>query len=174
VEAEWISTLCSAVVPRLSGDLLAPAAREVVRKITREPAGLEDSLNALAEVAAAVAAGRCAAEYWWVGNDLVLWLPLTPNHAVARVELPALTAEYNRGRHRWVLVPAAAAHRYYIYLRTVRTDRPKVELLPVDVNTASIALDVFPATPPPADLLEEMRARVIAAAVEAALEEAGA
>jgi len=172
-EAEWISALCSMIVPGLGGDLLVPAARAVIWETTREPARLEARLNALAEVAAAVAAGRCAAEYWWVGHDLVLWRP-SVNRAVARVELPAVTTKYDRKRRRWIMVPATAAHRYNIYLRAVRTDRPSIKLLPVDVNTATIALDVFPATPPPADLLEEVRARVVAAALEAALEEVGA
>ena len=172
-EVEWISTLCRAVVPRLGGDLLVPAVRAVVWETAREPARFEHRLNALTEVAAAAAVGQCTAEYWWVGHDLVLWRP-SVNRAVAQVELPAVNTRYDRKRRRWVLVPAAAAHRYNIYLRAVRTDRPSIKLLPVDVNTATIALDVFPATPPPADLLEEVRARVVAAALEGALEVAGA
>jgi hypothetical protein len=173
-EAEWISSLCRAVVPRLGGDLLVPAVRAVVWEAAREPDRFEARLNALAEVAAAAAAGRCAAEYWWVGRDIMLWRPLVPNRVVARVELPAVTTRYDRRRRRWVLLPAVAAHRYDVYLRAVHTDRPKVKLLPVDVNSATIALNVFPAAPPPGELLEDVRARVIAAAMEAVLEEAGA
>ena len=172
-EAGWISALCRRVVPGLGGDLLVPAARAVVRETACGPAGPEARLDALAEVAAAVAAGRCAAGYWWVGHDLVLWRP-SANPAVARVELPAVTTEYDRKRRRWVMVPAAAAHGYNVYLRAARTNRPSVKLLPVDGNTATVALDVSPAAPPPADLLEEVRARVTAAALEAALEEGGA
>ena len=173
-EAEWISSLCSAVVPRLGGDLLVPAVRAVVwETVAREPARLEARLNALTEVAAAAAAGRYAAK--WVGYDLLRWYSSFPRRvSIARVELPAVTTRYDRRRRRWVLLPAVAAHRYDIYLRVVHTDRPKVKLLPVDVNSATIALNVFPAAQPPADLLEEVRARVIAAAMEAALEEAGA
>jgi hypothetical protein len=164
------------IVPKLGGDLLVPAARAVIwEDVARElPARFEARLNALAEVAAAAVTGRCAAEYWWVGRDLVLWRPLVPNRTVARVELPAVTTKYDRRRRRWVLVSAATTHRYDIYLRAVRTDRPKVKLLPVDVNTATIALDVFPAAPPLGELLEDVRARVVAAALEAALEVAGA
>ncbi|MFP3138072.1 MAG: hypothetical protein RXS42_07625 [Nitrososphaeria archaeon] len=169
-EAEWISSLCRAVVPRLGGDLLAPAARAVVRKITREPAGLENTLNALAEVAAAVAAGHYIVEYWWV-DDLVPWQPLIPNRAVTWVGLPATDTRYDERLHRWVMVPVGAIHRHDIYLRAMRTGRPKVELLAADDNVAVMGLTVFPAAQPPADLLEEMRARVIAAALEAALEE---
>ena len=172
-EAGWISALCRRAVPGLGGDLLVPAARAVVRETAREPAGPEARLDVLAEVAAAAAAGRCAAGYWWVGRDLVLWRP-PANPAVARVELPAVTTKYDGKRRRWVMVPAAATHRYNIYLRAVRTDRPSVKLLPVDGSTATVALDVSPAAPPPADLFEEVSARVTAAALEAALEEGGA
>jgi len=175
-EAVWISVLCHAVVPKL-GDSLAAAVRAVVRyHSTFNPDALERSLNTFAEAAAAAAAGRCAAEYWWVGRDLVSWEPLLPEHVVARVELPAVSTKYDRERRRWVLVPTATTHRYNIYLRIkyIGRPRPVVGLLPIDVNTATIALAVFPTAPPPADLLEEVRARVAAAALEGALEEAGA
>ena len=174
-EAEWISALCRAVVPRLGGDLLVPAARAVVwETVAREPARLEARLNALAEVAAAAVTGRCAAEYWWVGHDLVLWRPLVPNRAVARVELPAVTTRHDKKQDRRILVPRATTRIYNIYLNVRRHNRPTAELLPIGGNRATIALIVSPTTSPPMDLLEEARARVAAAALEATLEVVGA
>jgi hypothetical protein len=173
-EAEWISSLCRAVVPRLGGDLLVPAVRAVVwETVAREPARLEARLNALTEVAAAVAAGRYAAK--WVGYDLLRWYSSFPRRvSIARVELPAVTTRYDKKQDRRILAPRAITRMYNIYLNVRRHSRPTAELLPIGGNRATIALIVSPTASPPMNLLEEVRARAAAAALEAALEEAGA